>query len=255
MEIQNLLFFVIVSSRHAKDLIIIWVAKIIKQTAPRTHPCQSSLSQEEDPHRHAIPFHFCAEKKSRIISEKEKKITAYHEAGHAILFHILPDVGPVYTVSIIPTGLGAAGYTMPLPERDEMFNTKGRMLQDIMVSLGGRIAEEIIFDDVTTGASSDIKKATKVARAMVTKYGFSENIGVINYDEEDNEVFIGRDLAHTRSHSEAVAGEIDIEVKAIVDDCYKKAKDIILKNEKVLHACADLLLEKEKIGRDEVDTS
>ena len=194
-----------------------------------------------------------AEKKSRIISEKEKKITAYHEAGHAILFHVLPDVGPVYTVSIIPTGLGAAGYTVPLPERDDMFNTKGRMLQDIMVSLGGRIAEEIIFDDVTTGASSDIKKATKVARAMVTKFGFSENIGVINYDEDDNEVFIGRDLAHTRSHSEAVASEIDVEVKAIVDDCYKKAKDIIMKHEKVLHACADLLLEKEKIGRDEFE--
>ncbi len=194
-----------------------------------------------------------AEKKSRIISEKEKKITAYHEAGHAILFHVLPDVGPVYTVSIIPTGLGAAGYTMPLPERDDMFNTKGRMLQDIMVSLGGRIAEEIIFDDVTTGASSDIKKATKVARAMLTKFGFSENIGVINYDEDDNEVFIGRDLAHTRSHSEAVASEIDVEVKAIVDDCYKKAKDIIMKHEKVLHACADLLLEKEKIGRDEFE--
>jgi cell division protease FtsH len=195
-----------------------------------------------------------AEKKSRIISDKEKKITAYHEAGHAILFHVLPDVGPVYTVSIIPTGLGAAGYTMPLPEKDEMFNTKGKMLQDIMVSLGGRIAEEIIFDDVTTGASSDIKKATKVARAMVTRYGFSENIGVINYDEEDNEVFIGRDLAHTRSHSEAVASEIDIEVKAIVDDCYKKAKEIILQHEKVLHSCAKLLLEKEKIGRDEFET-
>ena len=194
-----------------------------------------------------------SEKKSRIISEKEKKITAYHEAGHAILFHVLPDVGPVYTVSIIPTGLGAAGYTMPLPERDEMFNTKGRMLQDIMVSLGGRIAGGIIFDDVTTGASSDIKKATKVARAMVTKFGFSENIGVINYDEDDNEVFIGRDLAHTRSHSEAVASEIDVEVKAIVDDCYKKAKDIIMKHEQVLHACADLLLEKEKIGRDEFE--
>ena len=156
-------------------------------------------------------------------------------------------------MSIIPTGLGAAGYTMPLPERDEMFNTKGKMLQSIMVSLGGRIAEEIIFDDVTTGASSDIKKATKVARAMVTRYGFSDNIGVINYDEDDNEVFIGRDLAHTRSHSEAVAGEIDIEVKAIVDDCYQKAKDIILAHEKVLHACADLLLEKEKIGRDEFE--
>ena len=193
------------------------------------------------------------EKKSRIISEKEKRITAYHEAGHAILFHVLPDVGPVHTVSIIPTGIGAAGYTMPLPERDEMFNTKGQMMQDIMVSLGGRIAEEIIFDDVTTGASSDIKKATKEARAMVTRYGFSDNIGVINYDEEDNEVFIGRDLAHTRSHSEAVANEIDIEVKAIIDDCYKKAKDIILENERILHSCAALLLEREKIGRAEFE--
>ena len=194
-----------------------------------------------------------AEKRSRIISDKEKKITAYHEAGHAILFHVLPDVGPVYTVSIIPTGLGAAGYTMPLPERDEMFNTKGRMLQDIMVSLGGRIAEEIIFDDITTGASSDIKKATKEARSMVTRYGFSENIGVINYDEEDNEVFIGRDLAHTRSHSETVAGEIDVEVKRIIDECYAKAKDIILQHEDVLHSCAKLLLEKEKINRQEFE--
>ena len=194
-----------------------------------------------------------AEKKSRIISDKEKRITAYHEAGHAILFHVLPDVGPVYTVSIIPTGLGAAGYTMPLPERDEMFNTKGKMLQDIMVSLGGRIAEEIIFDDITTGASSDIKKATKVARSMVTKYGFSENIGVINYDEDDNEVFIGRDLAHTRSHSEAVASEIDEEVKSIIDECYSKAKEIILQYENVLHSCAKLLLEKEKIGRQEFE--
>lgn len=194
-----------------------------------------------------------AEKRSRIISDKEKKITAYHEAGHAILFHVLPDVGPVYTVSIIPTGLGAAGYTMPLPERDEMFNTKGRMLQDIMVSLGGRIAEEIIFDDITTGASSDIKKATKEARSMVTRYGFSENIGVINYDEEDNEVFIGRDLAHTRSHSETVAGEIDVEVKRIIDECYAKAKDIIMQHEDVLHSCAKPLLEKEKINRQEFE--
>lgn len=209
--------------------------------------------QQEDIKKSFIKVGIGAEKKSRIISDKEKKITAYHEAGHAILFHVLPDVGPVYTVSIIPTGLGAAGYTMPLPERDEMFNTKGRMLQDIMVSLGGRIAEEIIFDDVTTGASSDIKKATKVARAMVTKYGFSDNIGVINYDEEDSEVFIGRDLAHPRSHSETVAGQIDIEVKAIVDDCYRKAKGIIHENEKILHACAELLLEKEKIGREEFE--
>ncbi len=208
---------------------------------------------QEDINKSFIKVGIGAEKKSRIISDKEKRITAYHEAGHAILFHVLPDVGPVHTVSIIPTGIGAAGYTMPLPERDEMFNTKGQMMQDIMVSLGGRIAEEIIFDDVTTGASSDIKKATKEARAMVTRYGFSDNIGVINYDEEDNEVFIGRDLAHTRSHSEAVANEIDIEVKAIIDDCYKKAKDIILENERILHSCAALLLEREKIGRAEFE--
>ena len=194
-----------------------------------------------------------AEKKSRIISDKEKKITAYHEAGHAILFHVLPDVGPVYTVSIIPTGVGAAGYTMPLPEKDEMFLTKGKMLQDIMVSLGGRIAEEIIFDDITTGASSDIKKATKVARKMVTRFGMSDNIGVINYDDSDDEVFIGRDLAHTRAHSEAIAGEIDKEVKAIIDDCYAKAKAIILEHEGVLHKAAELLLEKEKITREEFE--
>ncbi len=194
-----------------------------------------------------------AEKKSRIISDKEKKITAYHEAGHAILFHVLPDVGPVYTVSIIPTGLGAAGYTMPLPEKDEMFLTKGKMLQDIMVSLGGRIAEEIIFDDITTGASSDIKKATKEARRMVTRYGMSENIGVINYDDDDDEVFIGRDLAHAKNHSEAVSGEIDREVKRIVDDCYAKAKHIILEHQSVLEKCAELLLEKEKINREEFE--
>ncbi|MBQ7359407.1 MAG: ATP-dependent zinc metalloprotease FtsH [Lachnospiraceae bacterium] len=194
-----------------------------------------------------------AEKKSRIISDKEKKITAYHEAGHAILFHVLPDVGPVYTVSIIPTGVGAAGYTMPLPEKDEMFLTRGKMLQDIMVSLGGRIAEEIIFDDITTGASSDIKKATKVARKMVTKFGMSENIGVINYDSEDDEVFIGRDLAHTRAHSEAVAGEIDKEVKSIIDECYAKAKSLIKEHEDVLHRAAELLLEKEKISREEFE--
>ena len=194
-----------------------------------------------------------AEKKSRIISVKEKKITAYHEAGHAILFHVLPDVGPVYTVSIIPTGLGAAGYTMPLPEKDEMFMTKGKMIEDIMVSLGGRIAEEIIFDDITTGASSDIKKATKVARRMVTRYGMSENIGVINYDDDDDEVFIGRDLAHAKNHSEVISGEIDKEVKAIIDDCYSKAKAIIMEHEDVLHKCAKLLLEKEKINRAEFE--
>ena len=187
------------------------------------------------------------------ISDKEKRITAYHEAGHAILFHVLPDVGPVYTVSIIPTGAGAAGYTMPLPEKDEMFLTKGKMLQDIMVSLGGRIAEEIIFKDITTGASSDIKRATKVARRMVTRFGMSENIGVICYDEDDDAVFIGRDLAHAKTHSEAVAGAIDMEVKTIIDDCYAKAKDIIMQHGHVLHACAELLLEKEKIGREEFE--
>ena len=209
--------------------------------------------QQKDIEKAFIKMGIGTEKKSRIISDKEKKITAYHEAGHAILFHVLPDVGPVYTVSIIPTGVGAAGYTMPLPEKDEMFLTKGKMLQDIMVSLGGRIAEEIIFDDITTGASSDIKKATNVARKMVTRFGMSENIGVINYDEEGDEVFIGRDLAHTRNHSEAVAGEIDKEVKNIIDDCYKKAKDIIMENEKILHSCADLLLEKERITREEFE--
>ena len=193
------------------------------------------------------------EKKSRVISDKEKRITAYHEAGHAILFHVLPDVGPVYTVSIIPTGVGAAGYTMPLPEKDEMFMTKGQMLQQIMVSLGGRIAEEIIFGDITTGASSDIKKATKVARRMVTRFGMSENIGVICYDDDDEEVFIGRDLAHAKAHSEAVSGEIDREVKAIIDDCYAKAREIILAQEKVLHTCAELLLQKERIGREEFE--
>ena len=208
---------------------------------------------QEDIKKAFIKVGIGAEKKSRIITDKEKKITAYHEAGHAILFHVLPDVGPVYTVSIIPTGLGAAGYTMPLPEKDEMFITKGRMLQDIMVSLGGRIAEEIIFSDITTGASSDIKKATKAARDMVTRYGMSESIGVINYNSDDDEVFIGRDLAHAKSHSELVAGEIDKEVKGIIDDCYKKAKDIILEHTDVLHKCAELLLEKEKISREEFE--
>ena len=212
-----------------------------------------SFLKQEDIKQAFIKVGIGAEKKSRIITEKEKKITAYHEAGHAILFHVLPDVGPVYTVSIIPTGLGAAGYTMPLPERDEMFITKGHMLQDIMVSLGGRIAEEIIFKDITTGASSDIKKATRAARDMVTKYGMSESIGVINYNSDDDEVFIGRDLAHAKSHSELVAGEIDKEVKGIIDDCYAKAKAIIVEHMDVLHRCAELLLEKEKINRDEFE--
>ena len=195
-----------------------------------------------------------AEKKSKVISEKEKRITAYHEAGHAILFHELPDVGPVHTISIIPTGMGAAGYTMPLPEKDEMFNTRGKMLQNIMVALGGRIAEEIIFDDVTTGASQDIKQATSIARAMVTQYGMSEKVGMINYGSDADEVFIGRDLAHTRSYGEDVAAAIDSEVKRIIDECYAKAKGIILAHEDVLHKCCQLLLEKEKIGQEEFDS-
>ena len=194
-----------------------------------------------------------AEKKSKVISEKEKKITAYHEAGHGILFHVLPDVGPVHTISIIPTGMGAAGYTMPLPEKDEMFNTKGKMLQNIMVSLGGRIAEELIFGDVTTGASQDIKQATAIARAMVTEYGMSEKVGMINYSGDENEVFIGRDLAHARSYGESVATAIDSEVKRIIDECYEKAKKIILEHENVLHKCCELLLEKEKISQDEFE--
>ena len=194
-----------------------------------------------------------AEKRSKVISEKDKKITAYHEAGHAILFHVLPDVGPDHTVSIIPTGVGAAGYTMPLPEQDELHMTKGRMLQNIMVSLGGRIAEEIIFDDITTGASQDIKQATSMARAMVTEYGMSEKLGMINYGGDNNEVFIGRDLAHTRTYSEEVASEIDSEVKRIIDECYAKAKQIILDHEDVLHSCCALLMEKEKIGQAEFE--
>ena len=212
-----------------------------------------SFIANKDVKRAFVKVGIGAEKKSRIISDKEKKITAYHEAGHAILFHVLPDVGPVYTVSIIPTGVGAAGYTMPLPEKDEMFATKSRMLQDIMVSLGGRIAEEIIFGDITPGASSDIKKATKTARRMVTRYGMSDNIGVICYDDDDDEVFIGKDLAHAKAHSEEISGEIDKEVKRIIDDCYTKAKDIIMQHENVLHSCAKLLLEKEKINREEFE--
>ena len=195
-----------------------------------------------------------AEKKSKVISEKDKKITAYHEAGHAILFHVLPDVGPVHTVSIIPTGIGAAGYTMPLPENDEMFNTRGRMMQNIMVDLGGRIAEELIFDDITTGASQDIKQATQIARAMVTQYGMSDKVGMINYDNDGDEVFIGRDLAHAKSYGGQVANTIDNEVKRIIDECYEKAKEIILKHEEVLHACCKLLMEKEKIGQQEFES-
>lgn len=205
----------------------------------------------EDINRAFIKTGIGTEKRSRIISDEEKKITAYHESGHAILFHVLPDVGPVYMVSIIPTGQGAAGYTMPLPEKDEMFLTRGKMLHEIMVALGGRIAEEIIFDDITTGASSDIKQATEIARRMVTRYGMSDHIGTINYDDEGDDVFIGRDLAHTKAYSEQTAGRIDEEVKAIVDDCYQKAKEVILTHEDVLHRCSALLLEKERISMDE----
>lgn len=193
------------------------------------------------------------EKKSKIISEKEKRITAYHESGHAILFHVLPDVGPVHTVSVIPTGAGAAGYTMPLPAKDEMFLTKGKMLQEIMVSLGGRIAEELILDDITTGASQDIKQATAAAKAMVTKYGFSEKLGLINYDDDSDDVFIGRDLAHSKAYGESTASAIDEEVRRIVEDCYKKAKEIIERHMEQLHASAALLMEKEKIGQEEFE--
>ena len=194
-----------------------------------------------------------AEKKSKVISDKEKKITAYHESGHAILFHVLPDMDPVYTISIIPTGMGAAGYTMPLPDNDEIFNTKGQMLQDIMTLLGGRVAEEIIFGDVTTGASNDIKRATATARSMVMKYGMSDKIGLISYGDDDDEVFIGRDLAHTRSYSEEVSRSIDEEIHHIITECHDRAKEIIMEHEDVLHSCAKLLLEKEKVHRDEFE--
>lgn len=214
---------------------------------------QRAYIKQEDINRSFIKVGIGAEKKSRVISEKEKRITAYHEAGHAILFHLLPDVGPIHTVSIIPTGSGAAGYTMPLPERDEMFNTKGKMLQYIVVSLGGRVAEELVIGDVTTGASQDIKQATGVARAMVTKFGMSDSLGLIDYGNEDDEVFIGRDLAHTRSYSEGVASQIDAEVKRIIDEAHEKARQMVSENMDVLHACAKLLMEKEKIGRAEFE--
>ena len=195
-----------------------------------------------------------AEKRSKVISDKEKKITAYHEAGHAILFHVLPDMEPVYTISIIPTGMGAAGYTMPLPENDEMFNTRGKMLQDITTLLGGRVAEEIIFGDITTGASNDIKRATSEARAMVTKYGMSEKLGLIAYGDDEDEVFIGRDLAHTRGYSEEKAKEIDEEIQRIIRQCHDQAREIISQHIQVLHSCAELLLQKEKVHRDEFES-
>ncbi|MCD8046361.1 MAG: ATP-dependent zinc metalloprotease FtsH [Clostridiales bacterium] len=215
---------------------------------------QRAFVCQEDIRKAFIKVGIGAEKKSRVITEKEKRITAFHESGHAILFHVLPDVGPVYTVSIIPTGVGAAGYTMPLPERDEMFQTKGQMLQEIMVDMGGRIAEELVFDDVTTGASQDIKQATAVAKAMVTKYGMSEAIGPINYDNDDDEVFIGRDLAHTKGYSDEVAKQIDAEIRRIVEECYQKAKEIIVAHKDILYRSAELLLEKEKIGRAEFES-
>lgn len=210
--------------------------------------------KQEDIKRAFVKVGIGAEKKSRVISDKEKRITAFHEAGHAILFHVLPDVGPVYSVSIIPTG-GAGGYTMPLPENDEMFNTKGKMLQDITVALGGRVAEEEVLDDITTGASQDIKQATSLAKSMVTKFGMSEAVGLINYDNDSDEVFIGRDLAHaSRGYGESVATTIDQEVKRIIDECYNRARDVIKKYDDVLHACANLLLEKEKISREEFES-
>ena len=213
-----------------------------------------SFIQQADINRSFVKVGIGAEKKSRVISEHEKKITAYHEAGHAILFHVLPDVGPVHTISIIPTGMGAAGYTMPLPEKDEMFNTKNKMLHNIEVSFGGRIAEELIFGDVTTGASQDIKQATNLARAMVMQYGMSEKVGMICYGGDDDEVFIGRDLAHTRSYGEETASLIDEEVKRIIDESYAHAKKIIEEHMDVLHSCAALLVEKEKIGREEFES-
>ena len=222
-------------------------AAILAAKEGRGYLCQKDID------RSFVKVGIGAEKHSKVITEKDKRITAYHESGHAILFHLLPDVGPVHTVSIIPIGVGAAGYTMPLPEKDEMFNTRGRMYQEIIVSLGGRIAEELIFDDITTGASQDIKQATEIARDMVTKYGMSERIGMICYGGDDDAVFIGRDLAHTRSYGEGVATTIDEEVKRIIDHCYDRARALLKEHEDVLHKSAALLMEKEKIGRAEFE--
>ena len=222
-------------------------AAIMAAKATRSYITQQDIKQA------FIKVGVGAEKRSKVISDKEKKITAYHEAGHAILFHVLPDMDPVYTISIIPTGVGAAGYTMPLPENDEMFNTKGKMLQDITTLLGGRVAEELIFGDITTGASNDIKRATGTARAMVMQYGMSDKLGLITYGDDGDEVFIGRDLAHTRSYSEEVAKEIDQEVHDIIDKCHQDAREIITQHMDVLHKCAALLLEKEKVHREEFE--
>lgn len=226
---------------------------LMNEAAIATAKDNRNFITDADVKRALIKVGIGTERRSRIVSDKDKRITAYHEAGHAILFHVLPDVGPVYTVSVIPTGQGAAGYTMPLPEKDEMFNTRGRMIQDIMVGLGGRIAEELVFDDITTGASQDIKNCTAIARAMVTKYGFSKNLGLISYGTDEDEVFIGRDLARERAYSEIIAGKIDDEVKSIIDECYEKARKIIEDNRTVLDRCAELLIEKERIGRDEFE--
>ena len=234
-------------SRNKGELFVKTTAAILAAKESRAY------IQQADIQKAFIKVGIGAEKHSRVISEKEKKITAYHESGHALLFHLLPDVGPVHTVSIIPTGAGAAGYTMPLPEKDEMFNSKGRMLQEIVVDLGGRVAEELVFDDITTGASQDIKQATKMARDMVTRYGMSENIGLICYKDDDDEVFIGRDLAHAHSYSEGIASAIDVEVKRIIDESYEKAKTIIAEHRDVLDRCAALILEKEKITREEFE--
>jgi cell division protease FtsH len=212
-----------------------------------------SFINSEDIKKAFIKVGIGTEKKSKVISDKEKRITAYHEAGHAILFHVLPDVGPVYTVSIIPTGVGAAGFTMPLPEKDEMFNTRGQMLQEITVLLGGRAAEELVLEDITTGASHDIKVATKKARAMITRYGFSDEIGMVNYEQDEDEVFIGRDWGHIRNYSDNVANKIDEEVRNIINDCYENAKKILTENRDKLDACVDLLLEKERITREEFE--
>ena len=226
---------------------------LLNESALSAAKADRAFIVEEDIKKSMIKVGIGMERKSRLVSEKERRITAYHEAGHAILFHVLPDVGPVYTVSIIPTGSSAAGYTMPLPERDEMFLTKGKLLQDIMVGLGGRIAEEMIFDDITTGASQDIKQVTKTARSMVTKYGFSEKIGLVNCEISEDEVFLGRDYGHTKNYSDAVASSIDEEVRTIIDECYEKAKQLLEENKAVLDACAELLLKKERITKEEFE--
>jgi cell division protease FtsH len=239
---------------EGKKSVCSWISTDKEEVVKAVKQDVINYIQQKDIQKAFVQVGIGTEKRSHIISDKEKEITAYHEAGHAILYHVLPDVGPVYTVSVIPTGVGAAGYTMPLPEKDEMFLTKGKMKQDIMATLGGRIAEELIFDDVTTGASQDIKQATAYARAMVTKYGFSEKLGFINYEtQEDDEVFLGRDLGHAKPYGEAISKTIDKEVKRIIDECYEDAKRIIVENMDVLHKCSEILLERERIDRKEFE--